>query len=162
MTMVKETVVAQLIAQAEAEVETAKRALASTREGATHEEAKPENDKDTRALEASYLAGGQAERVRELETIVTALKAIKAKVYGEGDPIGHGALITLESADETRIVCFMAPVGGGLRANCEGVDVQLVTPRSPLGQALVGNREGDDVEVQLQGKRREYSIVAVR
>ncbi|HWZ89090.1 MAG TPA: hypothetical protein VNW92_09580, partial [Polyangiaceae bacterium] len=31
--------------------------------GATHEENRPENDKDTRALEQSYLARGQAQRV---------------------------------------------------------------------------------------------------
>jgi len=36
-------------------------------EGATHEENKPENDKDTRALEQSYLARGQAQRVVELQ-----------------------------------------------------------------------------------------------
>lgn len=160
--MEKETVVAQLIAQAEAEVEVAKRALSSTREAATHEEAKPENDKDTRALEASYLAGAQAERVRELESTVAALKGIKARPFAADDPIAHGALVTLEAAAETRLVCYVAPVGGGMRVNCDGVDVQLVTPRSPLGQALVGNREGDDIEVQLQGKRRTYSIVAVR
>ena len=36
-------------------------------DGATHEENRPENDKDTRALEQSYLARGQAQRVVELQ-----------------------------------------------------------------------------------------------
>ena len=41
-------------------------AAEETRKDATHEEAKPENDKDTRALEQSYLARGQAMRAEQL------------------------------------------------------------------------------------------------
>src|ERR1700761_8976870 len=44
-------------------------------DGATHEENRPENDKDTRALEQSYLARGQAQRVVELQDALNKLKA---------------------------------------------------------------------------------------
>jgi len=49
-----------------ADLDVRERAHRAAREGATHEEAKPENDKDTRALEQSYLARGEALRIEEL------------------------------------------------------------------------------------------------
>src|SRR3984957_19944196 len=61
--MSKPTLKAELLALLTADLETLERAHRATREGATHEEAKPENDKDTRALEQSYLARGQAARL---------------------------------------------------------------------------------------------------
>src|SRR5687767_406927 len=63
----KQALVTALLAKLEAELANMTKAANTAREAATHEEAKPENDKDTRALEASYLAAGQAERVRDLE-----------------------------------------------------------------------------------------------
>jgi hypothetical protein len=62
----KSTLKQELVALLAADLETAERAQQAAREGATHEEAKPENDKDTRALEQSYVARGQAKRVEEL------------------------------------------------------------------------------------------------
>ena len=54
---------AQIAADLDALIASQKRA----HEGATHEEARPESDKDTRATEASYVARGLAERVSSLE-----------------------------------------------------------------------------------------------
>lgn len=51
------------------------RAYEGARAGATHEEAKPENDKDTRALEQSYLARGEAARVEEQRTALAEIEA---------------------------------------------------------------------------------------
>ena len=45
----------ELAALLAADLETLEKAHRATREGVTHEDAKPENDKDTRALEQSYL-----------------------------------------------------------------------------------------------------------
>jgi hypothetical protein len=53
---------AELVTILEGTLAGLERAHADARAGATHEEAKPENDKDTRALEQSYLARGQAIR----------------------------------------------------------------------------------------------------
>jgi len=55
----KPTLKAELLALLAADLDTLERAHRATTEGATHEEAKPENDKDTRALEQSYLARGR-------------------------------------------------------------------------------------------------------
>src|SRR5882724_7497471 len=65
-------------------------------DGATHEENKPENDKDTRALEQSYLARGQAQRVVELQGAVNQLKAMELRDFSKGVPIASGVLVTVE------------------------------------------------------------------
>lgn len=129
-------------------------AHAAAREGATHDEAKPENDKDTRALEQSYLARGQAMRI---ETLKAGLAAVSTMSLAEGDVGRVGALIEAEEQGE-QARYFLAPEGGGTRL--EG-GTQVVTPASPLGRALLGKRAGDEVELKLAGKTRLFSVLAV-
>jgi transcription elongation GreA/GreB family factor len=148
----------ELIRLLGAELETLERAQQAAREGATHEEAKPENDKDTRALEQSYLARGQALRVDELRAGLAEVQQMPLRAFGEGQPAALGALITAEERDET-LVLLLAPHGGGTRIG--GGTVQVVTPKSPLGRALLGKRAGDDCEVLLAGKTRELTIVGL-
>ncbi len=143
------------------EIDVLRAAAKDAREAATHEEAKPENDKDTRAIEAAYLAGAQADRVRELDRVVNALEFLALRELGDGDPIGLSALVELD-LDGARSHYFLLPVGGGMRASAEGVEVQVVTPQSPMGQALIGKTTGDTVELRLKQARRVYEIVGVR
>jgi transcription elongation GreA/GreB family factor len=154
----------ELVKLLSVDLEAAERAQAITRAGATHEEAKPENDKDTRALEQSYLARGQAMRVEELRAAVVEVKAMPLRAYGDAQAIALGALVTAEEeeADDkppARRCFFLAPQGGGAKL-AEGA-VLVVTPKSPLGQALVGKRLGDACEVRAAGRTRELSITAI-
>ncbi|MFT3776128.1 MAG: GreA/GreB family elongation factor [Minicystis sp.] len=137
------------------------RAANDAREAATHEEAKPENDKDTRAVEAAYLAGAQADRARDLERASAALAALDLKRFGPDDAISAAALIALDQGDDESHWYFLAPQGGGLRAVIEGVEVQVITPQAPLGKELLGKSVGDTVEIRVQGKLRSYEIVQV-
>lgn len=132
-------------------------AARDAREAATHEEAKPENDKDTRAIEAAYLAGAQADRARELERTANALEFLVLRDFKDDDVIGLAAIVELDH-EGTRSVYFVAPAGGGMKGSSNGVDVQVITPQSPMGQALVGRAVGDVIEV----RKREYEIVDVR
>jgi Transcription elongation factor, GreA/GreB, C-term len=141
-------------------LETLERAHRAACEGATHEEAKPENDKDTRAVEAAYLAGAQAGRARDLERASAALAALPLKGFGPGATIASSALVELEQEGAAHWY-FLAPQGGGLRASAGGAEVQVITPQSPLGRELLGKAAGDDVEVTVQGKRRTYEILRV-
>lgn len=127
-------------------------------EGATHPEAKPESDKDTRGLEQSYLARGQALRIEELRNSLIELKTMPLHTFKKDDPISLGALIFAEENDVERVY-FLAPYGGG--TTIAGGTVQVVTPRSPLGEALIEKTAGDDCEVFLAGKNRELYIVKV-
>jgi hypothetical protein len=89
----------ELLGLVSRDLDTLVSALRTTRAGATHEEAKPENDKDTRALEQSYLARGQAARVEELRHAVEAISTLTTRVFDATDPVALGALATLCEAD---------------------------------------------------------------
>jgi transcription elongation GreA/GreB family factor len=128
-------------------------AIASQRdaqEGATHEEARPENDKDTRAIEASYMARGLAKRVADLGEAASLLANLVVVKFGDDDRVAMSALVTVESEDGASTRYFVAPAGGGIKLSIDGVDVAVITPSAPLGQALIGRRTDD--EVTLRGK----------
>ncbi len=162
----KQRLADELVAQLTAALEAAEVAHRAATEGATHEEAKPENDKDTRAIEASYLARGQARRIEELRGELAEVQSWKVRSFGADDAVGLGALVTVQEDGaggeggqvETVGTYLIAPQGGG--ATLAG-GVHVVTPRSPLGQALLGKRVGDDCEVRLTGRTRLLEIVAI-
>lgn len=151
----KKTLKAALVKTLEATLATLEAAHADTREAATHEEAKPENDKDTRALEQSYLARGQAMRIEALQA---GLAAVGTMSLAATDVVRVGALIEAEDEDGEPLRYYLAPEGGGTKL--EG-GVQVVTPASPLGAALLGKREGDEVELKLSGRARVLTLTAV-
>jgi len=158
--MMKRALLTQLSEQLRREIELAQRVALASHEAATHEEARPENDKDTRSVEAAYLAGAQAGRVRDLERLVNALAFLELRAFSPGDPIAPTALIEVE-LDGKRAHYFLSPIGGGLRAEVEGCSIQLVTPETPVGQALLGKTTGDVVEVRAAGRLREYEIIGI-
>jgi transcription elongation GreA/GreB family factor len=129
-------------------------------DGATHEENKPENDKDTRALEQSYLARGQAQRVVELQGQLNQLKALELRDFSKGTAVALGALVALEDDRET-VYYFLAPAGGGVRLTVAGREVRVVTPQSPIGQALIGKRQGDDLDLRTPQGVSACSIATV-
>jgi hypothetical protein len=135
------------------------RAHRATLEGATHEEAKPENDKDTRALEQSYLARGEALRIEELRQGLHAVRAMTTRAFGAGEPAAVGALVVTEQ-DGASSTLLLAPFGGGTRLAAGAV--QVLTPQSPLGRALLGKRAGDECEIVLAGRTREVSVTVVQ
>ena len=94
--MDKKILVEMIAAKLEAELKSAKEAAMETYAAATGEESRPENEYDTRALEASYLAGAQAQRAREIEEALIMYKFLELKIFKEGTPIGPTALIELE------------------------------------------------------------------
>ena len=148
----------ELCAILAADLSLRERAYRSAHEGATHEEAKPENDKDTRALEQSYLARGEAKRYEESRSALAETEGIALRDFGPDDAAVLGALVTTEeNGEEARV--WLAPHGGGTRL-AEG-RVQVVTPKSPLGQALLGRRAGEECEVRLAGRLRTLTIVSV-
>jgi transcription elongation GreA/GreB family factor len=149
----------ELVQQLEADLENAERAYKAAIEGATHAEAKPENDKDTRGLEQSYVARGQAQRVEQLGTAVAELRMMPLRAFAADDPVALGALFVVEE-DERQSELFMALPGGGAKLSNDAV--QVVTPKSPLGVSLIGKRAGDDCEAVIGGRRREIAIIRVR
>jgi transcription elongation GreA/GreB family factor len=152
--------VQKLVDTLRAERDTAERLARETAEAANHPEARPENDKDTRKLELSYLAQGQAARARELDATITALLAQPPRVFEPGDAIGLGALVELESAGKLERVLICSG-GGGSNIEDERGGVRVVTPEAPLGRALLGKTAGDEIELVVAGRKRELAIVSV-
>jgi RNA polymerase sigma-70 factor (ECF subfamily) len=147
---------AELARVLEADLAASERSYHAAKQAATHEEARPENDKDTRALEQSYLARGGAIRVEALRAALTEVHAMP--MHGADDVVCLGALVTTDEASETRRV-WIAPCGGGVRLAAG--TVQVITPQSPLARALLGKRRGDQCEVELAGRTRVLVIVSV-
>ena len=156
----KELLVEKLVTALRAERDTADRLARDTAEAANHPEARPENDKDTRKLELSYLAQGQAARARELDATIATLVAQPPRVFGAGDAIALGALVELESGDKLDRVLLCAG-GGGTSIEDQLGPVRVVTPEAPLGRALLGKTEGDEIELVVAGKKRELVVVSV-
>lgn len=144
----------ELLAQLEAQLVTARAAHTAATEGATSEEARPENDKDTRGLEQSYLARGHAQRVADLET---AVSAVAAMTVARATKVAIGALVAIEEDDRERTL-YLAAHGGGLTLSG---DVTVVTPTSPMGRALLGKGEDDECELVAGGARRTLVIARV-
>jgi transcription elongation GreA/GreB family factor len=137
-------------------------AAEATRKDATHAEAKPENDKDTRALEQSYLARGQAMRAEQLAEEREVLRFMPLPTFQADATAQSGALIELEDEEGGTRLLFMAPHAGGAELSVAGMSVLVVTPASPLGAAILGRSIGDDVTLTVRGKRRNYVISSVQ
>lgn len=149
----KQALARALVEQVEADLATLERAHRETQAAATHEEAKPENDKDTRALEQSYLARGQAARVQELRD---ALMHLRATALETRPQVALGALVTVRDGDDERRF-FVMPAGGGTRLGA----VAVVTPGSPWGAALMGAEVGEEREVRIADKLRDFEVLAI-
>lgn len=126
------------------------------------EDNKPENQYDTRGLEASYLARGQAERVAELKECLNDFKNAVVRNYTEDTPLGPTALVEVMSlnSEETKTFFFM-PKGGGLTLRYNQTPIQVVTASSPIGRALVGKKVGDLINYSVGNNQREYEIESV-
>jgi transcription elongation GreA/GreB family factor len=157
----KRTVLTALRARLAEDIAMMSRLALEAAEAASHEENKPENDKDMRSTEASYVARGQAERARDLERAHALLGSMAVRGFESDDAIAIGALVELRHREAVS-VCLLVSAGGGTRARVEGVEVQAVTPTSPLGAALLGLSEGAEVEVRTPQGTKVYEVVSVQ
>ncbi len=158
--MDKRALVEAAVAQLDERLAEMRRLTNDARAEVTHEETRPENDKDTRAIEASYLARGQAARVVELEDEIKALRFLQPRDFAQADPVALGALVHLDVEGERRVV-FLVPSAGGVRVSHDGGAVMLVTPSAPLARALVGQRVGHVFALVVRGKACDHEIVGI-
>lgn len=158
--MDKRKFISAMISHLEQELLAAKAAAQATYEAATHEESKPENEYDTRGLEASYLAGAQAKRAGEIDEVLAMFKTAEFRDFGPDDVISSTALVAVESNGKKSELLIM-PKGGGFTLDFEGSHIQVVTPNSHLGEALLGLRVGETAEIEIGDKVREYEVLSL-
>lgn len=141
--MNKQKIIQTLLLQITEQYERAVSALANAHEAATGDDTKAESKYDTRGLEASYLAAGQASQADELREARALIEAFDFREFEMDEPIGPGALIEGELDDET-VYFLLAPAGGGLVCETsDGESVTVLGPSSPLRQHLLGKRSGE-------------------
>jgi len=112
---------------------------------ATDPGSKAESKYDTRSLEESYLATGQARQVKELAETLQVFESLRPADFSEGDEIGSGALVEVER-DAERLFFLLVPASGGLEVFHQGKEITLLSPESPLYRALLGKRPGDTLD----------------
>lgn len=158
----KSAVIAAIDADLVRQIEAAAARARAIAESAVHDEARSEDSHDTRAIEESYLARGQAQRVADMEMDRGTIRSLVPLDFSQGRPIASSALVALEDEDEQILVVFLAPAAGGLSVQVDGTTVRVVSPQAPLGGAVVGKSVDDEVEVRAGRTQREYTIVEVR
>jgi len=138
-------------------------AAKAAHEASTHEENIPDNKYETLALEASYVAQGQANRAQELRRALEAYKQLTLQHFDDNSPIGLSALVTLADVDATTRTVFIGPLEGGMKLLDQqtGNEIVVITPASPLGRDLIGKSVGDQVKIGVGSGRREFEIVEV-
>lgn len=119
--------------------------VAMSTDEATNAESKAENKYDTRSLEASYLARGQAERVVALRRLADILTQAPREAGSER--VGLLSWVTLEDEEGARHDILLVPDGGGRRIPVGPESVLLLSPQSPAGRSLLGAEVGDAVEL---------------
>lgn len=151
----RQAILALLQSKLEVAVSSAKRAM----ESATDEETVPEHKYDTLALEASYLAHGQAMRVQECEQEIQQINQLV--LPEQPHKIVLGSLVSLLDLDDKQHWFFIAPCAGGLKVTFNQLTIAVVTFDSPLGKAMQGKQVGDEVSYKIGATEHSYEIEAI-
>lgn len=121
-------------------------ALEGATEAATGDDTKAESKYDTRGLEASYLAAGQAGQADELAEAIALLETAEFPELDFEDPVQPGALVEVDQEGNSNWY-LLAPAGGGLTLEPgEGEPVTVLGPSAPLRTALLGKAAGDSLD----------------
>ena len=159
--MNKKSVITQIIVALEKSLEDTLNAANQARQTATHKESVAKTKYDTFGLEASYLAHGQFKRVAELEEAVESFKNMSITEFDDDDEIVVTALVSLESEQGDVRTLFIGPFGGGLKVECDSLEVIVITADAPLGRKLLGKGVGDEISFSVDNQVKCFEIVNV-
>lgn len=143
----KSDLIEAIRAELRARLERLARAARAAHEASTDPGSKAESKYDTRNLEESYLANGQARHVKELAQTLAVFENLTLRNFSKDEEIDAGALVETKREGSGEVSYFlMAPTSGGLEVIYEGKEVTLLSPDSPLYQKLMGLNVGDSLE----------------
>ncbi len=138
----KAELVARIREDLKSRFERMRAAATEAKEAATDDSSRAENKYDTRGLEASYLAAGQAEQAEALAELIQLFGALALPDFDEGDEIAPGALVEAD-LDGELVFYLLAPGGGGVICDYLGCELTVLAPGSPLREKLLGHVAGD-------------------
>ncbi|SBS62284.1 GreA/GreB family elongation factor [Vibrio atlanticus] len=147
-----------IIEQLESRLRIAQSATQRAIDAATDEETVPEHKYDTLALEASYLAHGQAVRVQECEDDIQCYRNLVLRDSGKITVSSY--VVVIDEHDQYKHF-FMGPRVGGLSVTWNNNEVAIVTENAPFGQALMGKEVGDDIEFKVADKQFFYEVISI-
>ena len=167
MALDKHQLLAQLLERLHASDRLALRATEDAREAARSLATESEKREDGRAaIEYGSLATGQAGRARRVQEELKALEDFGAAPIPRARVVGLGAVVDVSTEDDDGFqerTFFVLPAGAGAELTGPGGDgfLSVITPASPVGRALMGRRAGDTVEVTLQGRVADWTVLEV-
>jgi transcription elongation GreA/GreB family factor len=130
-------------------------------QASTDHENIPDNKYETLALEASYLAQGQANRAQDIRRAHEAYTQLTLRQFDTNSAIALTALVRLTGDDGSTRTIFIGPREGGMKVTCQLTEIVVITPASPLGRDLIGKGCGDYVTIGIGGCRRAFEIIDV-
>ncbi len=142
----KSTLLEKIRIELRARLDRLAKAAMDAHAAATDPGSKAEGKYDTRSLEASYLAAGQARQVDELAESLRIFESLASLPEFEmEDPIDAGALVEVELRGETSHL-LLVPAAGGLIIEDHGLEITLLSPASELYRKLLGMVAGESSE----------------
>ena len=144
----KNALIKLIRAELRSRLERLSKAAFETHAAATDPGSKAEGKYDTRSLEASYLAAGQARQVDELADAVRIFETLNLPDFAIGDSIDAGALVEADLNGESAFF-LLVPACGGMDIDHEGCEITLLTPDSGLYKKLMGMSVGDSLDMPV-------------
>ena len=136
------------------------KAVQTAAEATTHAEAKQEGKYDTRAIEASYLAGAQAERLADLDQKIAKLERL-AVVGNESERIKVTSLVCIDDEESGKRWYMILPGAAGINVSLQSINITILSPESKLGTELLGKIPGEEVELAVGRVSKYLTIDAV-
>jgi transcription elongation GreA/GreB family factor len=145
----KKAIIAEILKYLTLELNKAQIAAQQAKAAATDEQSKAETKYDTLAIEASYLAEGQAKRVQEFQQAINRLSAFSSHELSPQADVGLGSLVQLAADADSHHWFFLSPVAGGFRVLVNEQQITVLTKESPMGQSLLAKNLHDDVTIKI-------------
>jgi transcription elongation GreA/GreB family factor len=151
-----------IITTLEAQVAAYTKAAQSAFDAATDPDSKAENKYDTRTLEASYVARGQATRLAETEQALSSFRALSARETRSGNNVTLGSYVVVQASNGAKSHYFIGPAAGGTEIIIDDIEVVVITSSSPLGQQLMGQQQGASIALRLGPTAQQIQLIEVQ
>ena len=160
-----------ILGEARVQLKAVTDSMQSAYDETTHEDSKQEGKYDTRAIEAGYLAGAQAERAKLLESDIETIERLKNSIERdmkqhdqtekETTSLGDVVVLSDELGNKNDKLVVLLPCLGGFEVTLEGVSVTSITSKSPLGLKLSKAMLDDEISLSFANEQLSYVISAI-